>query len=365
MSISTCNYSHFVYNVNMQITNQLIEKTITKCDEHMRSAGLSKQTRDSYRSNIRRFLNWQKDNWLTIKDLDHEKRMEGFISALANDKKRPIAFTTQNQYFNSILYFYREFQGKPINKINAARAPRTQRVFSLLSPDQLRMLFDALPTLPLNIQLLARLMYGTGMRLDEVLSLRTKDILFNERLIAVQEGKGDKARLVDMPTSLVGDLQSQLLYARACYDTDRALKRAGVHLPNGLSQKYPAYATTFEWYWAFPHTQEGRDPDSGIKRRYHIYDFDVQKVFRETRRALKLPEHTTAHTLRHCYATHYLKHMLAEVKKTGVEIPDLYGFCRNALRKKLGHVSDKTTDIYIHLASERNSVSDASPIDLL
>ena len=348
-----------------EITPKLIEQTLKKCNEHMKARGLSKKTRDSYESMIRRFLNWEAANWKRIEALSSEGRMEAFLSDLANDKKRPISFATQKSYFMAVLYFYREYMGKQIGAINAVRAQNHQRIFNLLTREQLILLFEALPVSPSNYRLLARLMFGTGMRLDEAISLRAKDIRFDEKLIAVQEGKGDKSRLVDMPLTLVEDLKAQLVYARSQFDMDRSLNRLGVYLPAGLSVKYPAYATTWEWYWAFPHWQEGQDPDEGVKRRYHVYDFDVQNAFRETRRKLQLPEYATAHMMRHCYATFYLRNLLAKIKRSGVDLPNLYDFCRDALRKKLGHVSSQTTDTYIHLVMDRDDISDASPLDLL
>ena len=176
-----------------QITPQLIEQAIEKCNEHMKARGLSKKTRDSYESMIRRFLLWERENWKRIEALSSEGRLEAFLSDLANDKQRPISFSTQKSYFMAVLYFYREYLGKEIGKIDAVRAPSRQRIFNLLTREQLISLFNALPTSPSNYQLLARLMFGTGMRLDEALSLRVKDIRFDEGLIAVQEGKGDKS----------------------------------------------------------------------------------------------------------------------------------------------------------------------------
>lgn len=331
----------------------------------MITRGLSRRTKDSYVASLKRYLVWQRQNWETVKGLDHEKKMEAFLTAIATDLKRQIASSTQNQYFNAILYFYREYQGKTISKIRAAKAPRHQRIFSLPTVNQIQGLFNSLPSQPSNMKFIAKLIYGTGMRIDEALSIRVKDILFDEGLIAVQEGKGDKPRLVDMPISLIGEIKDQLKYTRSQYDEDRALKRNGVYLPNSLNIKYPAYSTSWEWYWLLPHYQEGWDPENEIKRRFHVYDFDVQKAFRETRRRIGLPETFTPHILRHAYATHYLKHLLSEMKRTGIEIQDLYGFCRDALKKKLGHVSPQTTETYIHLATEINKITDKSPLDIL
>ncbi len=319
-----------------QITPKLIEQTIKKCSEHMKARGLSKKTRDSYESMIRRFLFWERENWKRIEALSSEGRLEAFLSDLANDKKRPISFSTQKSYFMAVLYFYREYLGKEMGKIDAVRAQSHQRIFNLLTREQLISLFNALPASPSNYQLLARLMFGTGMRLDEAISLRVKDIRFDEGLIAVQEGKGDKSRLVDMPRTLVSDLKAQLVYARSQFDMDRSLNRLGVYMPAGLSVKYPAFATSWEWYWVFPHWQEGQDPDEGVRRRFHVYDFDVQNAFRVTRRKLQLPEYATAHMLRHCYATFYLRNLLTKIKQGGIDIPNIFDFCRDALRKKIG-----------------------------
>ena len=348
----------------MNITFETIEKTLVALRGHMKVRGLSLKTRKAYEAMVRRFLIWQKDHWDKVQPMKPEERMNTFLSYLANNKKRPILFGTQKSYAMAVLYFYREFQGKTIKTINATRAKNSQRVFSLLTQEQLAALFEALPdACRENYRLLAYLMFGTGMRLDEVIKLRIKDIRFEEGLIAVQEGKGDKAGLVDMPKSLVSELRNQIAYARTQYDMDRTLEREGVFLPGGLATKYPAYPKAWEWYWVFPHWNETRDED-GLKRRHHINDFYVQTAFRDTRRRIGLPEYATAHMMRHCYATFYLKNLLKKVRESGLDMPDLYGYCREALKKKLRHVSPQTTEIYIHLAMERNEISDVSPLDV-
>jgi site-specific recombinase XerD len=97
-----------------QITPKLIEQTLKKCGEHMKARGLGKKTRDSYQMMIRRFLNWEAANWTRIEALSSDARMEAFLSDLANDKKRPISFSTQKSYFMAVLYFYREYLGNVI-----------------------------------------------------------------------------------------------------------------------------------------------------------------------------------------------------------------------------------------------------------
>lgn len=332
---------------------------------HMRMRGLSHKTVKAYASGVQRYLKWQRENWERMKRLAPSQRRDLFLSELANNKSRPISFSTQKSYSMAILYFYREFQGKELGKIQATRAGWSQRIFSLLTADQIRALLEALPdACRENYRLMAKLMFGSGMRLDEVLRLRVKDIRFDEGLIAVQEGKGDKAGFVDLPKSLVEELKHQLDYNRSVFEMDRKTGKNGVHLPNGLGVKYPAYAVSWEWFWVFPHWTETKD-DDGVKHRHHINDYYVQGAFRETRRNAQLPEHATAHMLRHCYATFYLRNLLKKIKAIGLDVPDLYGFCRDALRKKLRHVSPQTTDIYVHLAMERSEISDVSPLDVM
>lgn len=317
-----------------------------------------------------RYLNWQATNWDAVNNTTPEKRMGAFISALANDKKRPISFTTQKAYWNAIVYFYNDFKGTKLGKVQAVYAKSHQRIFTMLSIDQAKDLWAAMPaTQQENYRLIAKLMFGTGMRIEsEVLRLRIKDVLFAEGLIAVQEGKGDKAGFVDMPKTLIDDLKAQIAYARTQYNMDRNLNRNGVFTPGGISKKYPAYPTSWEWYWLFPAKNEtyARDEDN-IKRRNHISVDDVQRAFRDARRSAKLPESATPHMMRHMYATLYIKNLMKKFADAGLlqDIPDLYAFCKNKLRIKLRHVSDKTVDTYIHLAMEKNNITDASPLDLI
>ncbi len=351
---------------SMKPTNQQIEITLQSLKKHMKATGRPFKTIKAYSSMTRRFLLWQINSWDMIKEYSPEKKMGAFISYLANNKKYPISFNTQKAYWSAVLYFYRDFKGVTIGKVEAVHAKSQQRIFSLLTIDQAKQLWDAMPSSPQqNYRLIAMLMFGTGMRIEsEVLRLRIKDILFDNELIAIQEGKGDKAGFVDLPKKLVDDLKKQISYARTQYEMDRTLNRNGVFVPGGLAQKYPAIPTSWEWYWVFPDHHETRDED-GVKRRHHIQVWDVQNAFKVARRAQKLPESATPHMMRHMYATFYLKNILKKVKESGIDIPDLYQFCRDQLRKKLRHVSPETTNKYIHLAMEKNEIIDASPIDLI
>jgi integrase len=100
--------------------------------------------------------------------------------------------------------------------------------------------------------LLAKLLYGTGMRLREGLRLRVKDIDFDQRAIIVREGKGGKDRVVMLPDTLATPLREQLARARVLWSSDRTAGVPGVSMPDALARKYPRAASTWAWHWVFP-----------------------------------------------------------------------------------------------------------------
>jgi len=179
----------------MKNTDLQIQKNIKAMREHMRATGRPHKTIKAYTSMCQRYLYWQIDHWTEIKDATPEKRMGSFISSLANDKKNPISFNTQKSYWSAVLYFYRDFKGVKIGKVESVKAKNPNHIFSLLTIEQAKCLWDALPDTPQeNYKLIAMLMFGTGMRIEtELLRLRVKDVLFERKTIEIQEGKGGKS----------------------------------------------------------------------------------------------------------------------------------------------------------------------------
>lgn len=96
--------------------------------------------------------------------------------------------------------------------------------------------------------LIARLLYGTGMRLKECAQLRVTDIDLQRREITLRRGKGHKDRLSMLPQSLVQPLRDQLAYAKSLYEEDRLFHLNGVMLPDALERKYPSASTQWGWY---------------------------------------------------------------------------------------------------------------------
>lgn len=193
---------------------------------------------------------------------------------------------------------------------------------------------------------MARLLYGTGMRLMECLRLRVKDVDFDRGEILVREGKGAKDRVTMLPRTLDGPLREQLAKARALFEYDRENGLPGVYLPHALERKYPQAGATWPWFWVFPAAGVSVDPRSGIERRHHAHEKALQRAMKEAARRAGLAKPVSVHTLRHSFATHLLD----------------AGYDIRTVQELLGHADVSTTMIYTHVLN-RGGRGVASPLD--
>ena len=199
-----------------------------------------------------------------------------------------------------------------------------------------------------EVGLLARLLYGSGMRLMECLSLRVKDVDFARHTIIVREGKGGKDRVVMLPRSLPEPLQTQLKRSRALWEADRLAQRPGVYLPHALEAKYPRAGQTWPWHWVFPSPTLSIDPRSGIERRHHLYEERLQRALKRALPQAGIAKPVSVHTLRHSFATHLLQ--------SGTDI--------HTVQELLGHSDVSTTMIYTHVLKV-TAGGTTSPLDSL
>ena len=297
-------------------------------------------TEKSYLGWLRAFYGFVRGVSPDSLDSSHVKN---FLSHLAVEKR--ISPSTQNQAFNALLFFYRHVLDKEIDTLgDVVRAHRNTRLPVVLSRQEVRRLFDQLEGTPL---LMAELTYGCGLRLRECLSLRVKDIDFEQGHVVVRAGKGDKDRTTVLPESLKNKLREHLDAVREIYEQDRKEGAAGVYLPGALEKKAPGRGEEWGWFWVFPSKSLSVDPRSKVVRRHHVHSNTLQRYVRRAATQAGIIKNVTVHTLRHSFATHLLEQ----------------GYDIRTIQELLGHVNLQTTMIYTHVA-KRNKYGVRSPLDV-
>ncbi len=268
--------------------------------------------------------------------------VRAFLSDLAIRLR--VSAATQEQAFNALLPLCRRVLKIDIDGLQSViRSPRRRRLPIVLTKDEV---LSVLKRLCDPFRLMAALMYGAGLRLEECLSLRVKDIDFADESIAVRSGKGDKDRMAILPAPLRDALAEHLRELRARWERDRRRDVAGVFLPSALDRKYPAAVTDWAWYWLFPSRSSCLDPRTGRIGLWHLHPTVFQKAIKAAIVDSGIAKLASAHTLRHSFATHLLED----------------GYDLRTIQELLGHSSIQTTMIYTHVAA-RNKRGVRSPLE--
>ena len=314
--------------------------------ERVRYMHYSLKTEKAYLYWIRFFIRWsatQSGGMLHPRELGVTD-VEAFLSMLANERK--VSASTHNQALSALLFLYREVLGIDLPWLNnIGRPQQTKRIPSVLTKDEVAGLLAQIEGVT---ALLARLLYGTGMRLMEGMRLRIKDVDFERHVIIVREAKGAKDRVVMLPHSLAPALRLQMLAARAQWEADRQVQRGGVEVPHALESKYPNVGFTWGWFWLFPSPTLSIDPRSGVERRHHLFEERLQRALKKAVAGAGIVKPVSVHTLRHSFATHLLQ--------AGTDI--------RTVQELLGHSDVSTTMIYTHVLKVAAGGT-ASPLDLL
>jgi len=270
--------------------------------------------------------------------------VEAFLNALFND--RNVSASTHKQALCVLLFLYREVLGQHLPWMQQIQRPTVRKhVPAVLTLAQTRGVLEHMKGEPVVV---ARVLYGCGLRLTEAPKLRVKDIDFERHVVVVRSGKGGKDRVVMLPRSLATDLRAQMARARGWWEQDRKLGRPGVEMPDALSRKYPAGGKSWGWHWVFPADHCSRDPRTGIERRHHLYPQLIQRHLKRAVQAAGIYLPVSVHTLRHSFATHLLQ--------SGTDI--------RTVQELLGHGDVSTTMIDTHvLKIAAGTVS--SPLDAL
>lgn len=271
-----------------------------------------------------------------------EREVTAYLTHLAVNRK--VSASTQNQALSAILFLYKQVLDIRLEWLDEViRAKRPKHLPVILSRTEVGILLDEIPG---TNGLIARLLYGTGMRKMECLRLRIQDMDFSYRQITVRSGKGDKDRVTLLPDSLADPLGEHLERVRRLHHMDIDEGYGEVHLPYALERKYPNAGRSWSWQYVFPSTRRSADPYTGVVRRHHWYQDNVSRAIREALRRSGINKHVSVHTLRHSFATHLLED----------------GYDIRTVQELLGHKDVKTTQIYT-LVLNRGGRGVRSPLD--
>jgi integron integrase len=303
-----------------------------------RSRGFLWRTEETYREWGRRFAAFLVPRSPYLAEAED---VGAFLTELATAQRA--SPSTQRQALNALVFLMQEALHRQLGEIEFRRAAPRERMPTVLSRGECGRLFGELEG---TIRLMAELMYGSGLRLMELLRLRVHHLDLERAQLKVAGGKGDKDRMTVLPQALIEPLCSHLDRLRVLYAEDRAAGLPGVWLPEGLDRKYPRAGERWNWQWLFPSRETSVDPVSKVRRRHHVIDSTFQNNIRWAAERAGLDKRVTPHVLRHSFATHLLE--------SGTDI--------RTLQELLGHESVETTQIYTHVM-QKPGLGVRSPLD--
>ena len=292
------------------------------------------------------YLDWIR-RYMVHHRLRHPREMGGvevtaFLSHLATDLN--VSASTQNQALAALLFLYKEVLGVELPWLGEVeRAKRPSRLPVVLTQEEARRVVEALAG---SYQIMGTLLYGSGLRLLECLRLRVKDVDFGYLQITVRDGKGAKDRVTMLPVSVVPPLREHLEKVRALHTQDLAEGFGRVLLPDALDRKWATAAAEWGWQWVFPGGRRSHDPRSGIERRHHVHEKNLQNAVRAAAVRARVEKAVTPHVFRHSFATHLLE----------------AGYDIRTVQELLGHKDVSTTMIYTHVLN-KPGLAVRSPLD--
>ena len=307
----------------------------------IRVAHYSRRTEDAYVAWARRFILFHGKRHPA--ELG-EREVAAFLSHLAS--ARNVSASTQNQALGALLFLYRHVLRRELGHLGGmVRARMPDRLPVVMTRDEVRAVLTKLAGVP---WLVANLLYGAGLRLNECLELRVKDLDPARNQVSVRRGKGGKDRFVPFPARVKEPLASHLADVKRTHERDLAAGVGAVVLPEALARKYPHAATEWSWQFVFPAARVCRDPQWGGPSRFHLHESAIQREVTRAVREAGLTKRVSCHTFRHSFATHLLED----------------GYDIRTVQELLGHSDVSTTMIYTHVL-QQGALAVRSPADRL
>jgi integron integrase len=305
----------------------------------LRSRHYSRRTEQAYVGWVRRYI--RHHGGRHPRELG-EGEVRGYLAHLAMDRK--VSASTQMQALAALQFLYRGVLRRPMGFVSGVpRAKRSARLPNVLSRAEVKRLLAELRG---TKRLMGLLLYGAGLRLNECLALRVKDVDFEMRQLVVRSGKGDKDRVTMLPAAAETLMREQLARVQRVHARDVAAGGGEVELPGALARKLPQAARELGWQWVFPAATRHRDPATGRWRRHHAHESVLQRAIREAASRALLSKRASCHTLRHSFATHLLED----------------GYDIRTVQELLGHEEVSTTMKYTHVLN-RGARGVRSPAD--
>ena len=317
-------------------------KLLDRVREAIRARHYSRRTEGAYLTWIRRYIVFhRKPHPATLGAAD----ISAFLTWLAT--ARHVSASTQNQALAALLFLYEQVLHISIGRVeHVVRAKQPVRLPVVLSRDEVRRVLSRLDG---TVWIIGMLLYGAGLRLEECLELRVKDIDFDRRQIAVRRGKGQKDRTTMLPGAVVDPLRTHLAKVQRVHEADLREGLGCVVLPDALHRKYPSAAAEWGWQFVFPAARICRDPRWGPPSRFRLHESVVQKAVASAARQEGLVKRVGPHTFRHhSFATHLLED----------------GYDIRTVQELRGHKDVSTTMVYTHVLN-RGALAVRSPADRL
>ena len=307
------------------------KKILDEMSDIMRRRHYSIHTEKTYCDWVKRYIFFHK---MKSRDdlVNGERKVEEFLTDLAVNGN--VAKATQNQAMNALVFFYKHVLHESFReKIDAVRASNPQRIPVVMTREEVAVILALMSGVP---QLVAKLLYGCGLRITEAIRLRIHDIDFAMKNVVVRSGKGDKDRVTTFPANLTPLIQNHLVMVKALHEQDSAKGCGEVYLPHALAKKYTNAANEWGWQYVFPSRLLSVDPRSGKTRRHHVDPSVINKAIKRAVKQAGSNKKISAHAFRHSFATHLLQR--------GTDI--------RTIQALLGHKDVSTTMIYTHVLQQ-------------